>query len=567
MRRSPEIGVPSTEAGEKGETSMHEQRGLLPEAQHAEIAIQTGAPVRSSPETLRELLGAVFRNMRALRVTFVLTFGAAILSVLLFGMKYEADTQILVKHRRADEVVSTDASSRDLENSTDVPTERELNTEISLLRSQDLLQSVVKDLGLDKRETHRWDVLFPWHNEQWRIDRATRNLQDGLKITEVPQSNLIHIAYRSRNPELASAILRGLNKQYLEKHLTVYRPAGVFDFFHQQTQHYQQELEQAEQQLAGYDLAKNSSDPELEKDILVRKAGEFEGSLRETESEVADTEKRINELQSEMSRTPARLTTQVTSGDNPQLLANLKSSLADLETRRTDLLTKYQPTYRLVQDVDKQIADLKATIAAQGQAPVKEVSNAQNPTYLLLQSELVKANADLTGYQAKARATAPVVDAYQQQALTIDQKGIQREDLLRNIKDAEQNYTLYLQKQEQARISDALDKSRILNVAVAEAPVVPSFPVYSPLLLILAATIVALMLSIAATFVSDYFDPTFRTPEEIAGVMDLPVLACFAKTNRPPRLGLSTGAGVLARHSFRGRQETHDSRLVSGEQE
>lgn len=546
---------------------MHEQRGLLPEAQHAEIAIQTGAPVRSSPETLRELLGAVFRNMRALRVTFVLTFGAAILSVLLFGMKYEADTQILVKHRRADEVVSTDASSRDLENSTDVPTERELNTEISLLRSQDLLQSVVKDLGLDKRETHRWDVLFPWHNEQWRIDRATRNLQDGLKITEVPQSNLIHIAYRSRNPELASAILRGLNKQYLEKHLTVYRPAGVFDFFHQQTQHYQQELEQAEQQLAGYDLAKNSSDPELEKDILVRKAGEFEGSLRETESEVADTEKRINELQSEMSRTPARLTTQVTSGDNPQLLANLKSSLADLETRRTDLLTKYQPTYRLVQDVDKQIADLKATIAAQGQAPVKEVSNAQNPTYLLLQSELVKANADLTGYQAKARATAPVVDAYQQQALTIDQKGIQREDLLRNIKDAEQNYTLYLQKQEQARISDALDKSRILNVAVAEAPVVPSFPVYSPLLLILAATIVALMLSIAATFVSDYFDPTFRTPEEIAGVMDLPVLACFAKTNGPPRLGLSTGAGVLARHSFRGRQETHDSRLVSGEQE
>ena len=248
-------------------------------------------------------------------------------------------------------------------------------------------------------------------------------------------------------------------------------------------------------------------------------------------------------------------------------IANLKSSLAELETRRVDLLTKYQPTYRLVQDVDKQIANLQAAIAAQRQAPVKQVSDAQNPTYLLLQAELVKSNADLNGFQAKARATAPVVNTYQQQALLIDQKGIQRQDLLRNIKDAEQDYTLYVQKQEQARIADELDKSRILNVAIAETPVVPSFPVYSPLLLALAAVVVALMVSIAAAFVSDYFDPTFRTPEEVAGVLELPVLACFAKTDGPPRLGLMSDTGALAHASFRNAKESGDSLLLSGERE
>ena len=180
---------------------------------------------------------------------------------------------------------------------------------------------------------------------------------------------------------------------------------------------------------------------------------------------------------------------------------------------------------------------------------------------------MVKANADLNGFQAKARATAPVVSTYQQQALLIDQKGIQRQDLLRNIKDAEQDYTLYVQKQEQARIADELDKSRILNVAIAETPVVPSFPVYSPLLLALAAAVVALMVSIAAAFVSDYFDPTFRTPEEIAEVMDLPVLACFAKTDGPPRFGIMSDNRVLARESFRGTNETGDSLLLSGERD
>ena len=548
---------------------MDDQRRLLPEASSTDIVVHTatGTPGASSSDSLRELLSAFFRNRRLFRNVFLLTFGGALVAVFFFGLKYEADTQILVKHRRADEVVSTDASSRDVQTSTDVPTEREINTEISLLKSADLLQAVVKKVGLDNAERHRWDALLPWRDEQWRMARATEALRDGLKITEVPQSNMIHVALRSRHPELAARILTELDNQYLAKHLTVYRPAGVYDFFHQQAEHYHDQVQSAEHQLASYDLAKNSSDPELEKEILVKKAGDFEGDLRQTESAVADTQKRISELQSEIHQTPARLTTQVTSGDNPQLLANLKSTLVELETRRVDLLTKYQPSYRLVQEVDKQIAKLQSAIAVQHQSPVSQVSDAQNPTYLLLEAELVKANADLNGYQARAHAMAPVVNTYQRQALLIDQKGIQRQDLLRNIRDAEQNYTLYVQKQEQARISDALDKSRILNVAIAETPVIPSFPVYSPALMLLAAAVVALMVSIAAAFVSDYFDPTFRTPEEVGRFMELPVLATFAKTDGPPRFGPTGGTDVLARPSFRRPSETGDSLLLSGEGE
>lgn len=544
---------------------MPEQRGLLPEPQPGSLMIGTGAPVRSSPDTLREIVAVLFRNLRFIKIVFLSTFAGALLVVFLFGIAYEADTQIVVKHRRADEVVSTDTSSREQSNSTDVPTEREINTEISLLRSQDLLAGVVKDLGLDKRENHFWNRFLPWRDDQWRAANATRKLSGGLKISEVPQSNVIHISCRTGQPELAAQILSDLNRRYLAKHLAVYRPPGVLDFFHEQTQHYGEELEQAEKQLASYDLQKDSTDPELEKEILVRKSGDFEGSLHETQSEMAETEKRIKELQAEMNRTPERLTTQVTSGDNPQLLANLKSSLQELETRRTDLATKYQPTYRLVKEVDKQIANLKAAIGAEGLNPVKQVSSSQNPTYLLLQAELVKANTDLTGYAARARATAPVVEAYKQQALMIDQKGIQRQDLLRNIKAAEQNYMLYVQKQEQARISDELDKNRILNVAVAEAPVAPSFPVYSPWLLALAGGVVALMLSIAAAFVCDYFDPSFRTPKEITAGLGLPLLACFAK-GHPPRFGPAAAGGQPLPHSLGVTEGPRESLLLSREE-
>jgi uncharacterized protein involved in exopolysaccharide biosynthesis len=509
------------------------------------IILGTAPSMRSSPNTVRELMAAFFRNRRVFEVTFVSTLVGVILCVILFGIKYESDTQILVKHRRADEVVSTDASSRDQLSSTDVPTEREINTEISLLKSGDLMAEVAKDTGLDASEKHLWNFLIPGRDENWRVAKAAKKLSDDLKIAEVPQSNMIEVSYRSRRPELAERVLSDLDRLYLAKHLAVNRPPRVFDFFHDQTQYYKTELSHAEAQLASYDLDKNASDPELDKEILLRKAGEFDGNQQQTQAEISQANKRIGELKSLLEATPERLTTNVTSGDNPQLLAFLKSNLADLESKRTGLLSKYQPTYRLVQDVDKQIADLKSAIEAEDRKPVRAESTGQNPTYDLLKAELVKANEDLTGYTAKFRATAPVVDAYRQQALLMDQKGIQRQDLIRNIKSAEVNYMLYVQKQEQARISDEMDKNSILNVAIAEVPGVPALPVFSPVLLVLAGVVLALMVSTAAAFIADYLDPSLRTPAEVVEFLGMPLLACFPKDGNPPRFGLlSAGTGV-----------------------
>jgi uncharacterized protein involved in exopolysaccharide biosynthesis len=518
---------------------MSYQREIVLQGQKG-IASGAAPTVRSSPNTVRELVAVFFRNRRLVKITFLSTLAGAILVILLFGIKYESDTQILVKHRRADEVVSTDANSRDQSNSTDVPTEREINTEISLLKGGDLMAGVAKESGLDQEEDHFWNALLPGRDADWRVARAAKKLGDDLKITEVPQSNMIEVTYRSRHPELAQRVLSSLDRLYLAKHMDVYRPPGVYDFFHGQTQHYQLELEQAEEQLASYDLNKDASDPDLDKEILLRKAGEFDSELQATQADISQTGKRIGELNELLGTTPDRLTTQVTSGDNPQLLAFLKSNLAELETKRTDLLTKYQPTYRLVQEVDKQIADLKVAIAGEGQKPVRQESTGANPTYDLLKAELVKANEDLTGFRAKARATAPVVETYRQQALLMDQKGIRRQDLTRNIKAAEENYMLYVQKQEQARISDEMDKNSILNVTIAEAPGVPALPVFSPSLLILAGGILALMISTTTAFFADYLDPSFRTPAEVVQFLDMPLLACFAKNGHPPRFGLLT---------------------------
>ena len=61
-------------------------------------------------------------------------------------------------------------------------------------------------------------------------------------------------------------------------------------------------------------------------------------------------------------------------------------------------------------------------------------------------------------------------------------QSLQQADLQREAKANEQNYLLYLSKREQERTSDALDRTRIENVAIAVPPAIPVLPVHGPTL-------------------------------------------------------------------------------------
>ena len=117
-------------------------------------------------------------------------------------------------------------------------------------------------------------------------------------------------------------------------------------------------------------------------------------------------------------------------------------------------------------------------------------------------------------------------------ALDLGQKELEHEDLIRNTKVEEGNFLLYVNKREEARISDALDSKRILNVAIAEAPTIPALPVHSPWYFVLLGTLLAAVVSTVAAFVSDYMDPTLRTADETKKVLAMPVLAAMPKMQK-----------------------------------
>jgi uncharacterized protein involved in exopolysaccharide biosynthesis len=485
---------------------------------------------RTPEVSLRDVLSPLFRQRRLFMLSFCGILLGAILAAVLLPSQYDAQMEILVKRERVDPVVTTEATTQMTQPAPAV-TEEEINSEVELLKSRDLLEKVVLANGLQERHTNWLAALLPKQDKDAQVSGAVDQLSKKLKVEALKKTNLIQVSYQSPDAKLSYQVLKTLANLYTEKHLAVHRPPGAFDFFQHETEQYQKGLAEAEMRLGRFDKEKGVASAQTERDLALQKLNEFDATLHQTEAGIPETQRRISDLEAQLKVTPPRQNTTVKAADNGLVLQSLETTLSTLELKHTDMVAHFQPDYRPLQDLEMQIAQTRKQIAQTKDAPLHEDTTDVNPAYLWLTEELVKSKADLATLQARAAATSRNVQLYRQMTLDFGQKQLEQEDLIRDAKVEEGNFLLYLNKREEARISDALDSKRIVNVAIAEAPTVPALPMRSRWLLVLLGTLVACMVSTGAAFVADHFDPSLRTADEVMQVLRIPILAAVPKRN------------------------------------
>ncbi len=507
----------------------------------------TTASSRAAGFTLRDLLVIGFRHKRAFLLCFCGIFAGSILAVFLVPPTYQSVAQILVKRERVDPVVSAEKNSP-LQVKGEV-TEEEMNSEAELITSEDVLRKTVQVSGLDGSKGLLSSLSSSETPEQ-RTSNAVDKLRAHLRVEPLKKTNVIEIAYSAHDPRVASQVLTNLVNAYVDKHVSVHRPAGQLEFFDEETNRYKHDLDQAEAQLKRFAQAQGGVAPQVARDLTLQKLNDFSAGLEMTRSEMSATEKRINNLEEQAGATPDRLTTAVREADDGAVLQQLKSTLLTLELKRTELLTKYQPGYRLVQEVDKQIADTRASIASEEAKPLREQTTDRNPTYAWINEELAKAKSDYSALQARAAATQAVVGLYQAKAQKLEENGLIQQDLLREAKQNEDNYLLYLHKREEARIEEALDRTQILNVGMVQQPTTPVSPVRPAWTFAVVGLLLATTLSTGLVFTREYMDNSFRTPSEVLTELQIPVLAAVPLTEQDGGYsglnGNGNGSGAVA---------------------
>jgi uncharacterized protein involved in exopolysaccharide biosynthesis len=459
--------------------------------------------IEGTTAPLRHIVTTLIERKWQIAVMFLTITAAVTAGTFLLPKQYETHMKILVKNERADMVVTAGITTG-TGYRTEV-SEEQINTEIELLNSEDLLQQVAVKCGLERLERTSRSVSSD-QRLPIAVEKAVRRLQRDLKISPVRKANVIEVKYTSRNPHLAAVVLQQLTESYLEAHLKVHATPGTYEFFTKQAAHYQDELKQAEAKLAEFRQKASIVMLDRQKDAMLQKATESESALMQAEAAVREYTDKIADTSKQLNSADQRVVTQSRTVPNQYSVDHLGTMLAELQNRRTQLLTKFRPEDRMVEEVSQEIIDTETALEKATKLTGVEQATDVNPLHQTLAIEMAREQAELAGIDARRQALATQAQGYRRQLMRLGNTTTEYEDLERNQKEAEENYLLYAKKTEEARIAESLDQQKIANVAIAETPMEPHLPSKPNVPLnITLGVLVAGFLSIGSAFGMEHF--------------------------------------------------------------
>ena len=368
--------------------------------------------------TLRDLAMVLFRRRRV----FVTAAGVVLVAAIwyaTFGTKYQVNMKVLVRRGRADAPVSA-GENAPLDLTRIAVTEEELNSEVELLRDPEVLRRVAEETGTGGRDWMHVLRMSEGHAE--RVERAARRLAKTVKVDPIKRTNLISVSYATGDPQRAANVLRSLAQIYLEKHKSVHRPEGESGFFAQQTAESRKQFEDSQRKLLQFSSGHQVVAGTQQRDLAIQRWSELDAGARRTRIELAETRQRVRELEAQVEKLPERTVTQVRIAENPELLKALHSTLLELQLKRIQLLTKFEPSHRLVQEVEQQIAQTQSSISAALTSPVKDETTDKNSQYEWAKHELERAQVELKALQARETATLAQEVAYRTMAEQLGQE-------------------------------------------------------------------------------------------------------------------------------------------------
>lgn len=481
--------------------------------------------------SLRDGASALFRRRGLVLFTFLaVVLGTAVVTYLL-PSKYESRTKILVKNQRLDVAITPEATGGAPVGVDSEVSENQINSEIELLTSRDLLTQVAQETDSGHAgPSSFWKKPIP---EAERIEKAANDLAKELVIAPVRKANVISISYSANSPELAAAVLKKLGDLYLEKHLKLHHPTGASDFFKDKADQYETQLQDSEKQLTNFQQDNNLVVLAQQKDLTLQKTAEAKAKLLESEAAVNEATNRIKRIEQQLAATPKRIVTQSKSIPAQYSAERLNTMMVELQNRRTQLLTKFRPDDRLVREVDEQIRTTREALAKAESQTATEQATDLNPLRQTLETEYSRARLEQTSAQARRDTLAVQLREYLSSLRKLEGDTTKHNDLQRQVKEAEDNYQLYAKKREEARIADELDRQKITNVSIAEAPAVPRIPSSPnrPLNLVLGV-FVAAFLSLGTVFSAEMLGNTINTPRQLEALTGATVLATVPENSR-----------------------------------
>ncbi len=428
-----------------------------------------------SPWPQRSLMDVGLARWRLILLTAAVCTVLAGLLTMVLPKKYAAEMQLLVKNGRQDLTLSPDRT-----NPTMVApevTESEVNSEMRLLQSRNLLEAVV----LDTKLYQRYQRAGQGAPTPQAVELATMRLAKELQVSAVRKTSVIQASYRAGGAEQAAAVLKDLGDRYLQAHLAAHSTPGSLAFFTAQLEDYRHRLDGAQAASSAFRRSTGIFSPDQQRSALVAQYEDTNAHLQEGSAELLEARARLAALTAEAEKAPARIGTEERTSVNSLSVDHLQTELADLENRRIGMLMKYRPEDRAVRELDDEITNTRRNLGAAKTEYSAESTTTVNGLHETLLADLSDARVKLQTLQARQSALQAARVQYLAQLKSFDIDAVALSDLNRTEELDQQSYRFYGERMEAARAASAMDKDNFANVAIIETPVASPIPV-SPVL-------------------------------------------------------------------------------------
>ncbi len=466
-----------------------------------------------APPKLRHTLAeAAFRRRSTLLSTFYIVGGLVTLLVVVLPPQYRATAKLLVQNVRSQAPLTTSPVEHTMSSAEVSPTE--VNSEVDLLGS----------VGVARRALGQNPAAPETRDDESDVKKLKRH----LAVEAVHQTNNIDLALTAKTPEAAREQLQSILESYFTERAAAARSGGAAEFFDRQVQDRSRVLDADQQALTQFEVAHGIADLDDQKKLQVQRVAGIEDQLRSTQAQLAQQRSKVTAERGELARTPSRSRTLDRSITNQYSQERLNTSLVDLYNQRAELMKRYPPTDRQVVALNEKIVITQRAIAESREAPASETATDVNPVWQTLNSAVATSSGDLSGLAAQEAELRRQQKEAQTRLDELEQATTTFNGLQRKVTQSQADYTAYAQKRDEARISQALDREKMFDVALVEPPTSSPESVRPKLLYWLAGLAFAFLLGLLLAVYKDTSSEQIYTPSQLdtqTGRRTLAVLA------------------------------------------
>lgn len=454
----------------------------------------------------RYLMAAIFLTLFVLGVAAALTMKTS----------YEAYSSVLV--RLGQEYVY-EPRAGDAGRGAVLDSDAVIQSEIEILGAAPLKLRVIERLGLSRTYpdlAEKYAKATP-AEKKTIMSMAIRAIEQNLKIETAPDTPIVRIGFSHKDPQAAALILNTLLEEYL-----IYRRTVLVDpsapALEQQRQLFETRLADADAAYEEFLTSNRIGDFVAEKASLSQLQAQIEQQKYQTDAQLQDRIGRLASLNAQLGQVSREV------GIYRDISSAPGEKLVGLKVQREELLSRYRADARPVQELDAQIAQLEAGMAAGRTLGEGAKRIGVNPVFQTLQTEKIQLTSEVGALRRSQAELADQINRLTERRLKLTALEPRFQELSLNRDVLQTNVREFTVKEEQNRAAQEIAARSNDNIRIVQRAIPPIKGKSLRKPVVVLAFLFAGFTALCAGLLAMFLRPGLPTPQSASRTLDLPVL-------------------------------------------